>query len=232
MKKIDANMFDTKIPYMNRSYFYSLDKSNQDNYLKLYEIYSNLLVQYFIKHYELKKYDDMLFGNSRKFEKVKEEDMDLYQYLSSEYLNYIYLRNNIYIERLSNEEMLFLSKITDYTLNEENEKFIENTYSKLIVESDLENSNSMFGPDNSRFIKKSDSVVFGIRYNRFNLKENEEEQKWLKDDDRRENYLNLFIPSVELEFKRKNKKTCLIRYNEFCITKINEEEKKNKIKSS
>ena len=30
----------------------------------------------------------------------------LYQYLSSDYLSYLYIRNNIYIERLTNDEIL------------------------------------------------------------------------------------------------------------------------------
>ena len=103
-------MFNTKVPYMNKKYFESLDNTNQENYLRLYEIYSNLLIQYFIKYYNLKEFDDVLSKDKRNFEKVSTYDMDIYQYLSSEYLNYIYLRNNIYIERLSNEELLYLSE--------------------------------------------------------------------------------------------------------------------------
>lgn len=213
-------MFNTKVPYMNKKYFESLDNTNQENYLRLYEIYSNLLIQYFIKYYNLKEFDDVLSKDKRNFEKVSTDDMDIYQYLSSEYLNYIYLRNNIYIERLSNEELLYLSRIKDYSLNKENEEFIKNTYSRVIVESNDKNAVTMFGPDNLKFIKRSNWVVFGIRYNRFNLKDRSKEQEWLKQDEEREKFISMLISIAKMQFKKINPNTSIIRYNEFCIEKI------------
>ena len=213
-------MFNTKVPYMNKKYFESLDNTNQENYLRLYEIYSNLLIQYFIKYYNLKEFDDVLLKDKRNFEKVSTNDMDIYQYLSSEYLNYIYLRNNIYIERLSDEELIYLSKIKDYSLNKENEEFIRNTYLRVIVESNDKNAVTMFGPDNLKFIKRSTSVVFGIRYNRFNLKDRSKEQEWLKQDDERERFISMLISIAKMQFKKINPNTSIIRYNEFCIEKI------------
>lgn len=220
MIKINKEMFNTKIPYMNKEYFESLDNTNQENYLRLYEIYSNLLIQYFIKYYNLKEFDDVLSKDKRNFEKVSTYDMDIYQYLSSEYLNYIYLRNNIYIERLSNEELLYLSKIKDYSLNKENEEFIRNTYLRVIVESNNKNAVTMFGPDNLKFIKRSNWVVFGIRYNRFNLKDRSKEQEWLKQDEEREKFISMLISIAKIQFKKINPNTSIIRYNEFCIEKI------------
>lgn len=220
MIKINKEMFNTKVPYMNKKYFESLDNTNQENYLRLYEIYSNLLIQYFIKYYNLKEFDDVLSKDKRNFEKVSTCDMDIYQYLSSEYLNYIYLRNNIYIERLSNEELLYLSKIKDYSLNKENEEFIRNTYLRVIVESNNKNAVTMFGPDNLKFIKRSNWVVFGIRYNRFNLKDRSKEQEWLKQDEEREKFISMLISIAKMQFKKINPNTSIIRYNEFCIEKI------------
>ena len=223
MIKINKEMFNTKVPYMNKKYFESLDNTNQENYLRLYEIYSNLLIQYFIKYYNLKEFDDILSKDKRNFEKVSTDDMDIYQYLSSEYLNYIYLRNNIYIERLSNEELLYLSKIKDYSLNKENEEFIKNTYSRVIVESNDKNAVTMFGPDNLKFIKRSNWVVFGIRYNRFNLKDKSKEQEWLKQDDERERFISMLISVAKIKLKEVEPNTSIIRYNGFSIEKIKKE---------
>ena len=220
MIKINKEIFNTKVPYMNKEYFESLDNTNQENYLRLYEIYSNLLIQYFIKYYNLKEFDDVLSKDKRNFEKVSTDDMDIYQYLSSEYLNYIYLRNNIYIERLSNEELLYLSRIRDYSLNKENEEFIRNTYLRVITESNNKNAVTMFGPDNLKFIKRSNWVVFGIRYNRFNLKDRSKEQEWLKQDEEREKFISMLISIAKMQFKKINPNTSIIRYNEFCIEKI------------
>ena len=220
MIQINKEIFSTKLPYMNKEYFENLDNTNQENYLRLYEVYNNLLIQYLIKYYNLKEFDDVLLKDKRNFEKVSTNDMDIYQYLSSEYLNYIYLRNNIYIERLSNEELIYLSKITDHSLNKENEEFIRNTYLKVITESNDKNATTMFGPDNLKFIKRSTSVVFGIRYNRFNLKDRSKEQEWLKQDDEREKFISMLLLMIEMRLKEKLPNTCIIRYNEFCIEKI------------
>mgnify|MGYP004665841841 CR=1 FL=1 len=220
MIQINKEMFDTKVPYMNREYFESLDNTNQENYLRLYEVYNNLLIQYLIKYYNLKEFDDVLSKDKRNFEKVNTNDMDIYQYLSSEYLNYIYLRNNIYIERLSDEELLYLSKITDHSLNKENEEFIKNTYLKVITESNNNNATTMFGPDNLKFIKRSNWIVFGIRYNRFNLKDKSKEDEWIIQDDEREKFISMLLPMIEMRLKEKQPNTCIIGYNEFCIEKI------------
>lgn len=37
-------MFSTKVPYMNQDYFDNLSDNEQDNYSRLYEKYSNLLI--------------------------------------------------------------------------------------------------------------------------------------------------------------------------------------------
>ena len=60
MKIIDKDLFSTRKPYNDY-----LD--SQNNYLKLYSIYNDLLIQYLIKKYDLKAYDNMLKNSNKKF---------------------------------------------------------------------------------------------------------------------------------------------------------------------
>ena len=92
MKIIDSDLFNTRKPY--NDYFDNISLDSQNNYLRLYSIYNDLLIQYLIKKYDLKAYDDMLKKSNKNFINVDTLDMDLYQYASSEYLSFLYLRNN------------------------------------------------------------------------------------------------------------------------------------------
>ena len=88
-------------------------KSNEgmQEYLNLYNIYNNLLIQFLMKEYSLINVDNELAKRKDEFKEVSYEDKDMYQKSSTGYLKYFYLRNNIYIERLSVEERDFLNKI-------------------------------------------------------------------------------------------------------------------------
>ena len=81
MKIIDSDLFNTRKPY--NDYFDNISLDSQNNYLRLYSIYNDLLIQYLIKKYDLKAYDDMLKKSNKNFINVDTLDMDLYQYASS-----------------------------------------------------------------------------------------------------------------------------------------------------
>ena len=104
-------------------------KSDEEmnNYIIVYNVYSNLLIQFLIKKYHLLDVDKELEKRKNLFPEVPDLEKDLYQHLAIGYLKYYYLRNNIYIERLNKEELNYLFSIyksEDLSLNDENEKFI------------------------------------------------------------------------------------------------------------
>ena len=218
MITINNEMFSSKLPYTNIEYFNSLNENDKNNYLKLYSLYNELLYCFLIKKLELKKYDDMISNSFVGFTKVEEKDMDIYQYLSSNYLRFLYIRNNIYIERLTSEEINKLLSFFNNYNSEEALDFINNTYKKVMFESN--GGTTMYGPDNLRFIKPSNSIMIGIRHNAFYIRENEDENIWENKYEEKERYLDLFIPELERQLNNKGLgKVFVIEYNDFSIKK-------------
>ena len=215
MKIIDSDLFNTRKPY--NDYYDNISLDSQNNYLRLYSIYNDLLIQYLIKKYDLKAYDDMLKKSNKNFINVDTLDMDLYQYASSEYLSFLYLRNNINLENLTKEEIQFLNNITNTSLTNEYEEFIENTYKKVILSN---KGYTMYGPDNSKYLKDSNSIIIGLRHKGIDLNSNNEEE--INTFMKQSNYLKLFIPELERQLNERNKdKFNVIEYNDYSIVKRN-----------
>ncbi len=148
------------------------------NYLIAYNTYSNLLIQFLNKKYHLIDVDRELEKKKSIFPEVPSSEKDLYQHLSEGYLKYFYLRNNIYIERLNNEQLNYLFSIyqsNNFDLNPQNEQFISDTYLKVILENPSEKGvNINYGPDNLKFYKPSNAIIVGVRYNQFQNSPNDE----------------------------------------------------------
>lgn len=155
-------------------------KNNEEmnNYLAVYNVYSNLLIQFLIKKYHLLDVDKELEKRADSFPEVSSLDKDLYQQLSEGYLKYFYLRNNIYIERLTKEQLSYLFSIYqsgNLKLTSQHEKFISDTYLNVILENKNEKGvNVNYGPDNLKYYKPSNSIVIGVRYNQFQNLSNDE----------------------------------------------------------
>ena len=222
MTEINKSLLETKIPYDNKEYFDSMSPESQESYLKLYSLYNNLLIQYLIKKYNLNLYDEMIQNSKRNFKKVDTKDMDIYQYTSSKYLNYLYIRNNIYIEKLSKEELLYLSN-TKEILDYNNEQFIEKTYKKII----LENEYTMYGPDNPKYFKKPNTLVIGLRCKSIDLNNDSDDE--LDNFLSQQQYLKLFIPELSRQLNDRNLDSIeVIEYNNSSVE--NRQEQKYTIK--
>lgn len=217
MVEINKSLLETKIPYDNKEYFDSMSPESQESYLKLYSLYNNLLIQYLIKKYNLNLYDEMIQNSKRNFKKVDTKDMDIYQYTSSKYLNYLYIRNNIYIEKLSKEELLYLSN-TKEILDYNNEQFIEKTYKKII----LENEYTMYGPDNPKYFKKPNTLVIGLRCKSIDLNNDSDDE--LDNFLSQQQYLKLFIPELSRQLNDRNLDSIeVIEYNNSSVEKRQEQ---------
>lgn len=217
MTEINKSLLETKIPYDNKEYFDSMSPESQESYLKLYSLYNNLLIQHLIKKYNLNLYDEMIQNSKRNFKKVDTNDMDIYQYTSSKYLNYLYIRNNIYIEKLSKEELLYLSN-TKEILDYNNEQFIEKTYKKII----LENEYTMYGPDNPKYFKKPNTLVIGLRCKSIDLNNDSDDE--LDNFLSQQQYLKLFIPELSRQLNDRNLDSIeVIEYNNSSVEKRQEQ---------
>lgn len=217
MVEINKSLLETKLPYDNKEYFDSMSPEIQENYLKLYSLYNDLLIQYLIKKYNLNLYDEMIQNSKRNFKKIDTKDMDIYQYTSSKYLNYLYIRNNIYIEKLSKEELLYLSN-TNEILDTNNEQFIEKTYKKVI----FENEYTMYGPDNPKFLKKPNTLVIGLRCKSIDLNNDSDDE--LDNFLSQQQYLKLFIPELSRQLNDRNLDSIeVIEYNSSSVVKKQEQ---------
>lgn len=189
-------------------------------YLNLYNTYNNLLIQFFMKEYSLSDVDNELLKRKEEFKEVPYEKKDMYQKSSEGYLKYFYLRNNIYIERLSIEERDYLNKIYlsgNFLLDKDKEDFIRNMYLKVILEDPYsEISNINYGPNNGKFIKPSNAIIVGVRYDEFNGLTNKDDiiDKYSK------TFSNLQMLIDFLEYKIKREKSIpfyVIKYDEFSV---------------
>ena len=211
MKKITYEDLNTRIP--------NVIYADNGNYLDLYLTYQILLTDYLAHTLGLKEFENQLKNSNLKYKKVDEENMDIYQYLSN--LDYFYVRNNLYLEHLSEEEKRFLqSKINNDNLDEQSTIFIQNTMSKVLDENYGKDPKPVvFGPLDSNYMALSNELVIGFRYDKYNLQgmsddewndnfEKQEDDLEIKLDDLRKNISQFSIMPVKI-----------IEYNDYNIKK-------------
>lgn len=180
MKLIDVNDYNMRLSGRDEINIDEMSDEVKNYYFRLYSLYMDLFVKYLINKTIIKEYDNKIDSYNLRFVKCESNDLDFYQNFSSEYLNYYYLRNNLYIYRLSQEENDFLKNILiskNFELTEDVIKFIENTFRKVIFEkvNDEEITNVNYGPDYVLNLASNDSIVIGVRYNEYdNGLDNEE----------------------------------------------------------
>lgn len=225
LKIINEENFDTRFPKLNESLFNDMDNNMKETYLEIYSIYRKLFSEYIIDKLQIKNYDFELTNSNLNFVKVIEKDMDIYQNFNNEILNYFYIRNNLYIERLtpSERKILYTKFLSgDYSLDENTKVIIENSYKRIIFEDihkDGSNCYINMGPDNSDYYVPNQSIVIGFRYDEFNLNNLSDEQ-WDNLHDKQLLYLSEFLLKMSKEISSKvNIPIQVIKYNEYSVKK-------------
>ena len=194
-----------------------------EEYIKLYNLYRKLFSEYIIKELKLKEFDEEIEKSGLRFKKLEEDAMDIYQYFTSNVLNYIYIRNNIYIENIGKEN---IEKLKEYLkekreeLDEEITEFIQNTYKAAIYErvgDDGEKCITFYGPDSSSYMAPNDALVLGLRYDEFDYNGMDDET-WGKYHD--EQYK--FFPMVLSEIVENNQEKFdipieVLFYNDYSV---------------
>ena len=174
INRLDEEDLKNIYPNCSTISFEELSYKKKKNYLILYNVYRKLFSKYLIRKLNLKKYDKIIEKSKFSFVANESKDMDIYQYFVSPELKFFYIRNNIYIEKLSSKEKnFFIEKIINknYELDKATIQMIEKTYKKVIMEDKLKNGSScitLYGPNNERFLAKNDSIILGFNYNKFN----------------------------------------------------------------
>lgn len=227
MKKcviINEKEYATRFPNENSEYFTKLSEEGKKKYLELLSLYYNLVLNYLIIKFNLKKYDEYIENNELIFKIINESEMDIYQYLSSKKLSYFYLRNNFYIERLTLEEqkkLIVLSENDFSTINPEIEQFVLNTMKKVLIENEKD-LRTNFGPDSIQFMAIDGSLIIGFRYDDYFISDNENDLLWNQKNNQREKEIHKIEAIINLEFKNKLPiPVRFIRYNDFSVKKKN-----------
>jgi hypothetical protein len=171
-----------------------------DEYILLQKIYREYFSKYLLEVLDIKKYDDMLIDNKLDFIQKPEEKQTIEQEFDCMDLEYIYLRNVLYIENLENDELDLLRESInkDITLTSEYKKFIEDTYLKVIKVDRTQII--MYDMDSDNFVP-NDAIVFKIStYPNYNTEGNIIDKKNEKE---KEEYILNLKESMQNELAKK-----------------------------
>lgn len=179
MEKIDSRNILLQWPFkydmgLMKEKGLAAENGGNEKFIKVTNNYKVLFEKYLLSKTSLKTFDDNLANSKLKFEPLNKENMDYYQRTSTMNLKYFYLRNNLNVEKLTNEELEYLESL-DYNnliLNEKAIGVIENTFKRVINPTNIEDVDSKtilcYGPDIERFSANICDLVFGVRFDEFN----------------------------------------------------------------
>lgn len=141
------------------------EKDPNEKYFELLNKYKSFFEDYLKEKLPLLQIDNNMKESELAFKPIEETNMDFYQITSSMGLKYVYLRNNLYIEKLNSADIEFLDSKEEY--NDETREFISRTFKDVINPYD-DSKVIFYGPENGQFLCNSNDVVLGIRYDEFN----------------------------------------------------------------
>ena len=199
------------------------DDDYTDKFYKLYKRYHILLDKYLVRKFSLDKYDKYVDEARLRFIPVDKENMDYYQYISQMDLNYLYLRNNIYVEKLSNEDIATILDIKGNFLeypSEESFELIERTYRDIIDVNNKPNAVHMcrYGPDNDNYWFPSNELIIGFRHDDFADNGLGEGAEWSDNNTKQVIFINSFLNNIDRDIaKLTEEKVNFVWYNDYTI---------------
>ena len=146
-----------------------------ERYYTLVKNYKILLDKCLMNKLPLKDIDNEIINSGLSFIPVEKDNMDFFQMFSTMNLKYLYLRNNLYVYKLSNEQIDLLVNLTSNQLFKPSAmlmQLIEDTY-RMVIDSrpygdDISDVYmKCYGIDNNDYWIQSGELVFGVRYDEF-----------------------------------------------------------------
>lgn len=172
-------------------------------------IYIKFVYEYLMRNTNINNVDEM-FSICFEFDfpPISKESMDQYQIIASNYLKYFYIRNDIDINNLTDDEKRFIEeRIQNNNLdyNEEINDFIRRTLPRVISKEDEKLGDSYlinYGPASSEYyIASNKSLVIGFMYNEYvndDLDDYESQIKYME----REDFVETQCKKLEQEMSR------------------------------
>lgn len=209
-------------PRTNSEDYEKMPDDLKELYIVLNCQYRDLFIDYFIRKLDLKEYDDKIKNSKFNYKKLERKNMDIYQATCADKLDYFYVRNNFYIERLDEIEKSFVYNCIGNKLNTPDlikDRFIERTFRKVIFEDVMHNGEvctTNYGPESPRYYAYNNSLVIGVRHDEFNEAELSEEDEIEK----MKFFLNI-CKEIEMNISEKIQTPVnVIKYNDFSIKPV------------
>lgn len=216
--------FNNRFPKLNDDYFNSLTEEEQKQYINRVEKYYNALLDIIIKNLELLQIEESLKNSENSFKPVSNDQKDLYQLMANDKLKYLYLRNNLYIERLSAEEL----KTLDGNNNSEIYSLVKDTYKTIIDDYLGQEMITNYGPELSKFYTKSSNLILGIRTDEYYPKDKNKMDLIAK----REFELDFLKTYLETKIKEKFElEGTVIHYSKYSVKTSKNDESNSNIKT-
>jgi len=137
-------------------------------YLMLMSKYYYYLEKYIDRECKISEIEKVFIDNSEDFNKVLDEDKDVYQSLSNN--SFFYIRNTLYVERLKIDEIKAILSSKSLELTPDIETIIKNTF-KSIITTHFKNTNENekydidYGYNNDKeSFSPNNSLVLGLRF--------------------------------------------------------------------
>lgn len=201
---------------------FSNDVPNE-HYFRLYWIYRNLFDCFLKQTLNLTYYNRRIADSGLRFIPVKRNDMDIHQYLSTMGLSFFYLRNELYVEKLSPADIDTLLGLTAWdVLNPKpaTTRIIERTW-KTVIDSNVEPGTigmSRYGPDSDNFWFESDQLVIGFRHDDFADNGLGENEAWDKNNELQIDLISAVLKELRTHSRRNMNQTVnFIWYNDYTI---------------
>lgn len=167
MRTIEQKNLEERWPNNRETNVFNVDSDVANYYVGQYALYEHFLYLYLLKNTSIGKFDKDILNNKLKIGEVLDSNKDLYQ--SGSPLKYLYVRNNIYVERLSEEDLGILQdKMIKgiFELDNDTEELIKRTYKVVTAENVDKNVNNaiFYGPTTNSFLAINGDLIIGIRY--------------------------------------------------------------------
>lgn len=191
------------------------DEGFSDEFFELYNKYKEMFSNFVKANLPIASIENGYQIAVFHFSPVKASDMDFYQRTDRMGFEYIYLRNNYYIENLPSADIEHLKtcEIDDYA-------FIERTF-RMVIDKYPKQENTktfvMYGPDSAKFLCNSEDIVFGIRYDEF-AENGLDDETWQNNFFEQLKFTAQMTGIMEIAFEpRINNPVRAIQYNEVSI---------------
>lgn len=171
-------------------------------YRKAFDLYIKSLI-------DVKKYDDMIENSGLDFTVIPDDRKSIYHYVSSLDLKYIYVRNFLFIEKLSLEYLnIFIDKIKkdDYVVDDSILDVVKRTYKDVIKDNCIhgeykELTTACYGAWTEENLVSSNNLVLCIHYG-LNSKQLEMDE-FIKNSLEKKEFLKKLISEMETDFEEK-----------------------------